>query len=283
MTKWVILGANGMLGQEISNLLVDEDCVALNRSECDVTSLENLEDAVQTADIVVNCAAYTAVDDAESHEDKAFAINAIGAGNIAKICSKINAKLIHISTDYVFSGESRSPYSENSVTGPKTAYGRTKLAGEKAVQEIYSDGSYIVRTAWLYGQYGPNFVKTMIQLEKEKETISVVADQIGQPTWTFNLAEKLIELARTNARPGIYHGTSSGQTSWFGFTQKIFQLIGADPKRVIPVTSAEFIRPAPRPANSVLGHQALMNAGINPIRDWDDAITQAFDTGAFKA
>lgn len=282
MPKWVVVGANGMLGQEFSGLLNSEDSVFLSRSECDITDLENVSAAIKQGSYIINCAAYTAVDNAETHEEEAFAINAQGAENLARVCNLIGAKLIHISTDYVFPGDAHIPYSENAQTGPKSAYGRSKLAGEVAIQKNLPNAHYIVRTAWLYGQHGPNFVKTMIDLESKQDVISVVDDQFGQPTWTFDLANKVIELSRSDKRPGVYHGTSSGQTSWFGLTRKIFELLGADPSRVLPTTSADFVRPAPRPAFSVLGHDSWVKAKLKPIRDWESALESAFKDGAFS-
>lgn len=271
-----------MLGTELTNLLSNEDCMALSSVECDVTKIEELKDKIKKAQYIVNCAAYTAVDEAEINENHAFEVNATGAKNTSLLAESLNAKLIYISTDYVFPGDNLSPYAEDAATGPKSAYGRTKLAGEVAVKEIYSQNSFIVRTAWLYGEHGPNFVKTMINLERQKETISVVDDQIGQPTWTLDLGKKVVELAKSSAAPGIYHGTSSGETSWFNFAKRIFEHIGADRNRVLPISSEEFVRPAPRPAYSVLGHEKWKQANLEPIRDWESALTSAFESGAFN-
>lgn len=282
MSKWVILGSNGMLGSDLSLMLENEDCLSLDRIVCDISNKENLFDLIHDAEIIVNCAAYTAVDDAEEHEDLAFRINATGAKNVAELARKVQSKLVHISTDYVFSGSAHEPYSEAATTFPKSAYGRTKLAGEISVQNTWPDNSFILRTAWLYGQHGKNFVKTMIKLESEIETISVVNDQFGQPTWSNDLAKKIIELADSEAKPGIYHGTSSGQTSWFEFARLIFKLLGTNPDRIQSTNSANFTRPAPRPSFSVLGHDAWQATGIKPIRNWDKALTEAFESGAFK-
>ncbi len=281
MTRWIILGAGGMLGQEFVNLKSSHEVIGLTRNECDVASFSELIDKLHDADVVVNCAAWTAVDEAETNEEGAFKINAIGANNVARACNKLGTKLVHISTDYVFPGNSNKPYDEDSATGPSTAYGRTKLAGENAVLAANGEHSYIVRTAWLYGGYGPNFVKTMIALEKKNDFISVVSDQFGQPTWTVDIVNKIVELVESNSKTGIYHGTSSGFVSWHGFAQKIFSLIGADPSRVKPISSDEFSRPAQRPKYSVLGHRRWSEAGISPIRQWEEAITEAFQVGAF--
>lgn len=228
--------------------------------------------------VVVNCAAWTAVDDAETREDEALAINGDGPRNLAAACARTGAVLLHVSTDYVFAGDATTPYAEDAPTAPRSAYGRTKLAGEKAV--LATERGYVVRTAWLYGAGGPNFVRTMIKLEGVKDTLDVVDDQRGQPTWSADLAGLLVELGHGalagTAPAGVYHGTSSGETTWHGFTQEIFRLLGADPDRVRPTTSDAFVRPAPRPAYSVLGHGRFAEAGIEPLRDWRTALTEAF-------
>jgi dTDP-4-dehydrorhamnose reductase len=281
--KWAVLGHAGMLGQDLMLGLSDRDVLGFDRAEFDITNIESVRSILSDFDVVVNCAAWTAVDDAEVNEAAALAINGTGPANVAQVCSEIGAKLVHISTDYVFSGDADVPYAENEITQPKSAYGRTKLAGENAVREFLPKEHYIVRTAWLYGKYGPNFIKTMINLEKTKDAISVVADQIGQPTWTKDLVAQIISMIDAEIPSGTYHATSSGQTSWFGLTQRIFQLLGTDPNRVLPTDSAAFPRPAPRPAYSVLGHEKWAQVGLNPIRDWNDALTAAFAEGAFRA
>jgi dTDP-4-dehydrorhamnose reductase len=272
-----------MLGQELMLGLSNRDVSGFDRFEFDITDLESVRNILSGFDVVVNCAAWTAVDDAEVNETAAMAINGTGPANVARVCAEFGSKLVQISTDYVFSGEAKVPYSENEITEPKSAYGRTKLAGELAVRENLPIDHYIVRTAWLYGQYGPNFVKTMINLEKTNDSISVVEDQIGQPTWTKDLSAQIISMIDLKAPSGTYHATSSGQTSWFGLTQRIFELLGADTKRVLPTDTAAFPRPAPRPAYSVLGHENLAQVGLNPIRNWNEASTAAFTEGAFHA
>ena len=281
--KWAVLGHAGMLGQDLMLGLSNRDAHGFDRAEFDITDLESVRSVLSSFDVVVNCAAWTAVDDAEVNEAAAMAINGTGPANVARICAELGSKLVHISTDYVFSGDAEIPYSETDITKPKSAYGRTKLAGELAVRENLPNDHYIVRTAWLYGEYGPNFIKTMINLEKIKDSISVVDDQIGQPTWTKDLATQIISMIDANAPSGTYHATSSGQTSWFGLTQRIFELLGADPERVLPTDTAAFPRPAPRPAYSVLGHENWSQVGLNPIRNWNEALTAAFAEGAFHA
>lgn len=282
-SRWVILGAAGMLGQEFMTAANDRHVSGFDRAEFDITAIDSIRDVIQGFDVVVNCAAWTAVDDAETREAAALAINGTGPANVAQVCSDIGAKLVQISTDYVFDGQASLPYDEDSQTGPASAYGRTKLAGELAVRDALPESHYIVRTAWLYGQYGPNFVKTMINLEKSKETISVVDDQKGQPTWTHDLVKQIIKLVDNELPAGNYHGTSSGQTSWFGLTKKIYELIGADPNRVLPTTTDQFPRPAPRPAYSVLGHDKWTKNGIAPIQNWEAALEVAFAQGTFDA
>ncbi|MBW5260228.1 SDR family oxidoreductase, partial [Streptomyces poriferorum] len=187
---------------------------------------------------------------------------------------------LHVSTDYVFAGDAALPYPEDAPTAPRSAYGRTKLAGERAVLETLPDTGYVVRTAWLYGAGGANFVRTMIRLEGIKDTLDVVDDQRGQPTWTVDLAARLVRLGQAaldgTAPAGVYHGTSAGGTTWCGFTREIFRLLGADPARVRPTTSDAYPRPAPRPAYSVLAHRRFAAAGIEPIRDWRAALDEAF-------
>ena len=216
------------------------------------------------------------MDDAEAHEDDALLVNARGAENIAAACAAGGARIVQVSTDYVFGGDGQRPYAEDDRPAPSTAYGRTKLAGEQAVLGLLPGTSIVVRTAWLYGAHGPNFVTTMIRMARARPAVEVVADQRGQPTWTVDVADQIIALARSGAGAGIYHATSSGQTTWFGLAQEIFRLLGADPARVRPVTSGAYPRPAPRPAYSVLGHDAWASAAIKPIGDWQAALRRAF-------
>ncbi|MFF4982756.1 dTDP-4-dehydrorhamnose reductase [Streptomyces sp. NPDC001046] len=273
-----------MLGRDLLARLAAEGVrsVGLTRGDLDVTDEEAVRRAVAAhrPDVVVNCAAWTAVDDAETREADALRINGDGPGNLAAACAGTGARLLQVSTDYVFAGDSGSPYPEQAPTGPRSAYGRTKLAGEQAVLAALPDAGYVVRTAWLYGAGGGNFVRTMIRLEGVKDTLDVVDDQRGQPTWTVDLADRLVRLglgALAGAAPaGIYHGTSGGETTWFGLTREIFRLLGADPDRVRPTTSAAYVRPAPRPAYSVLGHDRWSAAGIEPIRHWREALHEAF-------
>ncbi|MFC5956357.1 dTDP-4-dehydrorhamnose reductase [Streptomyces pratens] len=281
---WLVTGAGGMLGQDVLARLAAAGAQAtpLDRTALDLTDADAVQRTLQRhrPAVVVNCAAWTAVDDAETREAEALAINGDGPARLADACARTGAVLLHVSTDYVFAGDASTPYAEDAPTAPRSAYGRTKLAGEQAVLKTLPDSGYVVRTAWLYGTGGPNFVRTMIGLEGRRETLDVVDDQRGQPTWSADLAGLLLELGRGalagTAPAGIYHGTGSGETTWYGFTREIFRLLGADPDRVRPTTSEAFVRPAPRPAYSVLGHERLTAAGIEPLRDWRAALTEAF-------
>jgi dTDP-4-dehydrorhamnose reductase len=267
-----VTGAGGMLGQDVVSCLErdGETALALTRRDLDITDQAAVTATVLGGrpDFVVNCAAWTAVDEAEAHEDQAFGVNGRGARLVAAACAASGARLIHISTDYVFPGDARRPYGEHDRCGPRTAYGRTKLAGERAVAELLPGSGYVVRTAWLYGAHGPNFVRTMTRLERDGGVVDVVDDQRGQPTWAMDVAWQVIALARSGAPAGVYHATSAGETTWFGFAREIFRLLGADPARVRPVTSGAYPRPAPRPAYSVLGHGAWASAGLPPIPGW---------------
>jgi dTDP-4-dehydrorhamnose reductase len=225
--------------------------------------------------VVVNCAAWTAVDDAEASEEQALAVNAGGAANLTAACAESGARLVQVSTDYVFAGDAGRPYSEDDVPAPRTAYGRTKLAGEHAVLDGLPGSGFVVRTAWLYGAHGRSFAGTMIKLEDQRPTVDVVDDQHGQPTWTADVARQIVALVNSSAAPGIYHATSSGQTTWFGLAREIFGLLGADPARVRPIPSSALSRPAPRPASSVLGHSAWAGPRVPPIGDWRTALHRA--------
>lgn len=280
----LVTGANGQLGSELVDLYASragDEVLGLDLPDLDITAADSVGVAFAdfAPDVVINCAAWTAVDAAEENEESAFVVNADGPRILAEACAASGAWLVQVSTDYVFSGDASSPYAENAQPDPRSAYGRTKLAGELAVQEALPDRHYIVRTAWLYGLQGNNFVKTMLRLEKEHETVRVVDDQMGQPTFARDLAAQIALLVDARPASGVFHGTNSGDVSWHGFTQEIFRLIGADPNRVIAVTSEEFVRPAARPAYSVLGHDHWTEVGIPEMRDWRSAIAEASELG----
>ncbi len=280
MTSWLITGAGGMLGQDLESLLraTGAQVTGVARGALDITDGPAVTALLEQVcpDVVVNCAAWTAVDDAEGQEDRALAVNGSGVANLATGCARVGARLMQPSTDYVFAGTSTAPYAEDEEPAPRTAYGRTKLAGEQAVLRILPDAGYVLRTAWLYGAHGPNFVAAMIRLEAARDTVAVVDDQHGQPTWTADVARQILLLAGSDAKPGVYHATATGETTWFGLARAVFELLGADPGRVTPTSSSELARPAPRPAYSVLGHAAWDQAGLPPLPPWPDSLRRAF-------
>ena len=278
--RYLITGAAGMLGTDLQAALDDHEVTALRRDDLDVTDLDAVTAAVAGHDVVVNAAAYTKVDDAETHEAAAYDVNATGARNLAIAARGAGAKLVQVSTDYVFDGASNTPYPEDAPRDPISAYGRTKAAGEEFVLAEHPAGAYIVRTAWLYGQHGPNFASTMIRLAGSNPTVNVVTDQLGQPTWTADLAAQIRRLAESDAPAGTYHGTNSGQCSWFEFARAVYTEVGLDPERILPTDAASFIRPAPRPAYSVLGHDRWSVVGIPEMRGWREALHAAVEAGA---
>jgi len=281
MTRYLIAGAAGMLGKDLQKALAGRDVTALSRAELDVTDRDAVLAAVAGHDVVLNASAYTKVDDAETHEDTAYAINALGTENLAIAAAQHGARFVTVSTDYVFDGQATEPYAEDTVRDPLNAYGRTKAAGEELALSAHPEGTFVVRTAWLYGAGGPNFAKTMVKLAGSHETVSVVDDQLGQPTWTGDLAARIVALLDNDAPAGIYHGTNSGEATWYGFARAVFAQAGLDPERVKPTDSSTFVRPAPRPSYSVLGHEAWSRAGLQPMRPWQDALAAATAEGLF--
>lgn len=281
--RYLITGAAGMLGVDLRAALADREVTALGRTQLDVTDLEAVRDAVAGHDVVVNAAAYTRVDDAETHESDAYAVNATGAANLAAAARESGAKLVQVSTDYVFDGTATTPYAEEAPRNPISAYGRTKAAGEELALAAHPGGAYVVRTAWLYGAHGGNFAATMLRLAATHPTVSVVTDQLGQPTWSADLARQIRLLAESDAPAGVYHGTNSGQCTWFEFAKAVFAEAGLDPERVLPTDSSAFVRPAPRPAYSVLGHGRWAAVGLPEMRDWHEALRDAIATGALAA
>lgn len=271
--KVLIIGANGQLGREMSrqlHLLDDMQVVEMGHSQLDITVFEQVKQILEKhrPEVVVNCAAYTAVDACETEEETAYKVNALGPKHLAIVCDNINAKLVHISTDYVFAGDEAGSRKEDDQTIPRTVYGKSKLLGESFVKQ-YCSRAFIIRTAWLYGD-GNNFVRTMLKLAKERDEVSVVDDQFGTPTSTKELARVIIELMKTQYY-GIFHGTCEGSCSWYEFACYIFKLAGCKVK-VNKVTSEQFVRPAPRPKYSVLDNFMLKCYDMNTFCTWQEAI-----------
>jgi len=278
--KWLITGASGQLGLAMQTELISRgiDLVASNSNELDVTKpliVNQLVDFIKPS-VIVNTAAWTDVDGAETNQSAAYSVNALGPQNLAVAASKIGARLVQVSTDYVFSGDNTAPWSENTAHKPQSVYGSTKSEGEKLVQAALPTDSYVVRTAWLYSAEGKNFAKTMLKLAMNSTgEVMVVNDQLGQPTHAGDLATQIVELVLSGAPVGIYHGTNSGQATWFEFAQEIFKSAGADVSRIIPVSTSENPRPAKRPAYSVLAHGAWGNTTVPVMRDWRIALAEA--------
>jgi len=283
VSRVLVTGGRGMLGQDLLPALAAHDVTAPGRADLDITDEAAVRAAVAGHDVVVNLAAYTAVDAAEEHEEEARAINATGAGILARAAAEAGARIVHVSTDYVFDGSAASPYPEDAPHAPVSAYGRTKAEGERLVLEGHPGGASVVRTAWLYGAGGPSFPSTMLRLAASHDTVSVVDDQRGQPTWTVDLAARIVELVDAGAPAGVFHGTASGETTWHGLAQAVFAAAGLDPARVLPTDSASFVRPAPRPAYSVLGHDAWSRIDLAPLRDWREALSDAAAHGVLRA
>jgi dTDP-4-dehydrorhamnose reductase len=281
VSGWLVTGAAGQLGSDVVDVLhaYGEEVAAYNRKDLDITDRVMVRATMRMVEpsIVVNCAAYTAVDDAEANEDRALEINAHGPAILAEECARSGARLIQVSTDYVFAGNAETPYDEKTRPAPRTAYGRTKAAGEQAVLTSGAE-AFVVRTAWLYGQVGTNFVKTMAHLAQTRETVNVVDDQVGAPTWTLHLARALVALGIADVPAGIWHCTNAGEASWYVFARAIFAELDLDPARVEPTTSEDFVRPAPRPAYSVLSTEKWQRAGLPELPHWRDALHEAFET-----
>lgn len=276
MKKVAIAGASGMLGRDLCEVFSDLTPRCWGHHDLDITDANQVSAAVAGMDVVVNAAAYTRVDQAEEEHTQAMAVNASGPQLLAEACREHGATLIHLSTDYVFRGDATTPYPEDAPRDPQSVYGKSKAGGEKALLDTYPEGSVIIRTAWLYGQHGPSFPRTILTAANTRETLNVVDDQVGQPTWTKDLARQIRLLVDRGITSGIFHGTNAGHTSWWNFARDVFAHAGLDPERIHPTTSAEFVRPAPRPAWSVLGHDNWATVGLPAMRRWEEALTDAF-------
>ncbi len=287
--KVLVTGASGQLG--IDTVVVLErkghNVLGCNRSQLDITNLEQCQQVIRDfmPDVIVHCAAYTAVDAAESDVDGAYLVNATGSRNIAVAAESIGAKVVYVSTDYVFDGKSEQPYYEYDNTDPQGIYGKSKRAGEMLTQTL-SSRYFIVRTSWVYGLHGNNFVKTMLKLGQEKPELKVVHDQKGSPTYTVDLAEFVAELISTE-KYGIYHASNSGACTWYEFTQEIFsqakQILSSEIiAKLEPCMTADFPRPAPRPANSVMEHLSIRTNGFQDIRHWQEGLTAFLEEYQYK-
>lgn len=268
----LITGAGGMLGRSLCQRFREHQVFARGRSELDVTCQKSVLETFKALkpDVVIHCAAMTQVDDCETQQERAFAVNHLGSLHVAQAAKQVKSRLIAISTDYVFKGDSLQPYPENAPTEPQTIYGQSKLEGERAILSEYGD-AVVARVAWLYGPGGPSFLHTMMRLGKMGgDPMQVVNDQIGNPTSTLAVAEHIEILMRSDIR-GVVHLTCEGEATWFEFTREIFERAGLN-REVLACTSDAFPRPAPRPANSRLEKGALLKEGIQAMPHWKEAL-----------
>lgn len=274
--KIIITGASGQLGCDLTKTLESEHNLFLFDMDLDVTDAKKVSRTIEeiSPDVVIHSAAYTDVDGCEVNQDIAYKVNAVGAQNVAIACNKINAAMVYVSTDFVFDGNKKEPYIEFDNPNPLSIYGCSKLAGEYFVSHLLSK-YYICRTAWLYGRNGKNFVKTILRLADERNELKIVDDQIGSPTYSFDLARKIKEIIQEDAY-GVYHITNNGNCSWFGFAKKILEFAGKDNVKVLPIDSDELNRPAKRPAYSVLRNYCLELKGFSPMRNYEEALKDYF-------
>ena len=270
--KVLITGSNGMLGHDLIDVLDGKhELIKTTSKSLDITDKDKVKDYIvnEHPDMVINSAAYTDVDGCETNQEMAYKVNGEGVKNLALACKLVDCPLVHISTDYVFNGENTKPWMEDDEVGPISIYGKSKLQGEEAIESIL-DKFFIIRTSWLYGINGGNFPKTMLELAKTHDTLTVVTDEIGTPTYTLDLAHAIAELIETEYY-GVYHITNSDYCSWFDFAKYIFEVKNID-VNVVPVTAEEFARPASRPHYSVLNNSNWVNNGFKPLRSYKEAI-----------
>jgi dTDP-4-dehydrorhamnose reductase len=283
----LITGKNGQLGNSIHKLVTNteqtDDLVFVGREELDLSNKNNISRYFEgnVFDIIINCAAYTAVDKAEEELELANQVNHLAVKQLAKIALKQEAKLIHISTDYVFDGESDKPYTETDATDPINIYGKTKLAGEQALKEIMLTNALIIRTSWVYSEYGNNFVKTMIRLGKERDELNVVSDQIGSPTYATDLAGAILEIIKNEEfreegqTTQIYHYSNEGEISWYEFAKEIFKIAKVDCK-VSPIRTQQYPTPAKRPKYTIMNKDKLVHMFGVKIAIWGLSLKECF-------
>lgn len=277
MKNILVTGSNGQLGSELQSLAPahDETCrfFFTDVAELDITDRQAVYSFVEQnrISVIVNCAAFTAVDKAESEPERCNLLNHIAPGYLAEAIASVGGTMIQISTDYVFDGTSCKPYKEEDITNPQTVYGRTKLAGEESVIRTCA-GSMVIRTAWLYSTYGNNFVKTMLRLGKERDKLGVVADQIGTPTYARDLAKAILTVIEKGIKPGVYHFTNEGTCSWYDFTKAIHRMEGIEDCEVSPIHTEDYPVPAKRPHYSVLDKTKIKQTYELDIRWWEDAL-----------
>jgi len=277
----MVTGAGGQVGSEVAAWLPHHEVIALDHRSCDLADRESVELAVVSAApaAVVNCAAWTDVDGCEADPERAVLVNALGVRHLAVACARVGAHLVHVSTDYVFSGEKSGPYDEWDEPDPRSVYGRSKLGGEREVAR-HAGSWAIARTSWVFGRQGRNFVDTILGRARKGLPLRVVDDQRGCPTYAPDLAGALARLA-VERRPGIYHVTNQGACTWHDLACAAVELAGLDPSVVGTSTTAELARPAPRPANSVLSGAAWAAAGLPPLRPWREALAEKL-TGVLR-
>ncbi|MGS0972999.1 MAG: dTDP-4-dehydrorhamnose reductase [Candidatus Izemoplasmataceae bacterium] len=271
--KFLVTGANGQLGYDVIKLLDSKglDYLATDRDSLDITIEKQVVRVVReyNPDVVIHCAAYTAVDKAENEKEMCYSINVLGTKYLTEVCKDINAKMVYISTDYVFNGEGEKPFEVTDKPNPINYYGQTKYLGELEVQKLLAK-YFIVRISWVFGINGSNFVKTMCKLGKERNEISVVADQFGSPTYTSDLAKLIVEMAKTD-KYGVYHASNEGYCNWYDLAREIFKKSGMDVK-VNPINTKDYSTKARRPRNSMLSKSQLTIRGFDVLPGWEDGL-----------
>lgn len=277
--KIVILGGKGQLGTEIYEYLKDkEEIYSFSHQELDILNYDLLEKKLQEIkpDVVINCSAYTKVDKAEEEKDECIKVNTIGAKYVSFLSYKVGAKIVYFSTDYIFDGEKSTPYTEFDDPNPLSVYGLSKLYGEKLTIE-HNPNHLILRISWLYGIYGRNFVKTILNLARERKKLTIVNDQRGSPTYTLDVAKQVYELIKKD-KVGIYHSSNQGETTWYDFAKRIIEILKIKDVEVLPIKTEEYPSIAKRPKYSVLDNFLLKLEGINIMRDWEIALEDFLNT-----